>query len=109
MKKIYLFLFAVLISSFALAQPANDNCSGATNLGSLPTPGACTAGIQNGTAVTLAGQPTVGATAPSPYSYLGSCEGGATDMTAPALDTWYSFVATGTTVNISITGFPNVN
>ncbi|MBK6835611.1 MAG: SprB repeat-containing protein [Bacteroidetes bacterium] len=107
MRKI-LLLICVFLSAIVLAQPANDNCANATSLGSLPTPGACTAGLQNGTATTLNSQTTVGATGSNPYSYLGSCEGGATDMASPALDTWYSFVATGTTVNISITNFPGV-
>ena len=90
------------------AQPANDDCTGATSFGSLNTPGACIAGLQNGTTTTLAGQSTVGATGLNPYTYLTACSGGG-DMTSPALDTWYSFVATGTTINVSIAGFPNAS
>lgn len=92
----------------AFAQPANDDCFGATNMGTLPTPGACIGGLQNGTPITLTGQSTVSATPESPYPYLTGCTGGG-DMTPLALDTWYSFVATGTTVNVAISGFPNAN
>ncbi len=91
----------------ALAQPANDNCGGATNIGTLPTPGACISGLQNGAVTTLNNQTTVAATSPNPYVYQTGCQGGG-DMTAFALDTWYVFTATGTTVNIVITGFPGV-
>lgn len=108
MRKI-LLIISVFVSAIAISQPANDNCANATSLGSLPAPGACTAGLQNGAPVTLNSQTTVGATGSNPYNYLGNCEGGTTDMESPALDTWYSFVATGTTVNIAITGFTGAN
>ena len=84
------------------AQPANNNCNQAQSLGSLPSPGACISGIQNGAAVTVAGT-TVGATATNPAVSILNCQGGAADQAAPALDVWYSFVATGTTVNVNIT------
>ena len=91
----------------SFAQPSNDPCSGATSLGTLPTPGACIGGLQNGAPTTLTNQTTVGATAESPYIYQTGCSGG--NMTVFALDTWYSFVASGTTVNINVSGFPNAN
>lgn len=102
------FCVAIGASFSAFAQPANDNCSGAISLGTLPTPGACVSGLQNGTATTLNSQTTVGATAASPYVYQTQCQGGG-NMQTFALDTWYSFTATGTTANVTITGFPNAN
>ncbi len=102
-------IIAITLTTFsAFAQPANDDCSGATNMGSLPTPGACISGLQNGAVTTLNAQTTVGATSPALYTYQTACVGGG-NMTTFALDTWYSFVATGTTVNISVSGFPNAN
>ena len=76
-------------------------------MGTLPTPGACTAGLQNGTATTLTNQTTAAATASSPYVYQTACTSGT--MTPFALDTWYSFTASGTIGNINISGFPNAN
>jgi gliding motility-associated-like protein len=104
-KSFFLTASLVVLSFFSLAQ--NDECSGATNLGTLPTPGSCVSGLQNGAATTLSNQTTVGATAAAPYIYQTSCTGGS--MAIFALDTWYRFTATGTTVNINITGFPNAN
>ena len=43
---------------------------------------------------------------PRPWRAGGSilnCQGGTADQQAPSLDVWYSFVATGTTVNVNIT------
>lgn len=105
--RIVVLCICVLNLFIASAQPANDDCTGAINLGTLPTPGACIAGLQNGTPVTLGGQTTVSATPESPYPYMTGCTGGS--MTPLALDTWYMFTATGTTVNVNITGFPNAN
>lgn len=104
MKKLLLiFISLIVLVNFKLyAQPANNNCSNAQSLGSLPTPGTCTSGLQNGTPVTVAGT-TIGATATNPAVSILNCQGGAGDQAAPALDIWYSFVATGTTVNIVIT------
>ncbi|MFN5845492.1 MAG: hypothetical protein ACK46O_07265, partial [Flavobacteriia bacterium] len=107
-KKYFLQLAVALFSAIpAFAQPTNNECSGATSLGTLPTPGACVSGLQNGVPVTFNNQTTVGATAGNPYVYQTGCSGG--NMTTFALDTWYSFVASGTTANINITGFPNAN
>nr|MBA3972072.1 hypothetical protein [Bacteroidota bacterium] len=103
MKKSLSLLSIILIISYnAFAQPANNNCTGAQSLGNLPTPGACIAGVQNGTATTVSGT-TIGATATSPAVSILNCQGGTADQQAPALDVWYSFVATGTTVNVNIT------
>ncbi len=103
MKKLILLSASVfLISLNAFAQPANNNCSGAQSLGSLPAPGPCLLGVQNGSATTVSGT-TIGATATSPAVSILNCQGGTADQAAPALDVWYSFVATGTTVNVNIT------
>jgi len=100
--------FIILWMPFSLfAQPANDECTGAISLGTLPTPGACVSGLQNGAATTLNSQTTVAATAANPYVYQTACSGGS--MTTFALDTWYSFTASGTIANVNITGFPNAN
>jgi gliding motility-associated-like protein len=108
MKK-FLALAALFTASFALAQPANDNCSGAQALGSLPTPAACPSGA--GSNITVPGT-LVGATAANPYTYQGTgCTGSSTTMAAPANDVWYTFVATGYQLNLSLSGTianPNV-
>jgi len=88
----------MLFSAIAFAQPANDNCSTAQSLGTLPSPAACPNGL--GAAVTLSGT-TINATAPAPYTYLLGCGTGG-NQPAPALDVWYSFVASGTRVTIVI-------
>lgn len=107
--KLFLQILVASSATFSVfAQPSNDGCAGAISLGTLPTPGACISGLQNGTATTLTNQTTVGATAASPYVYQTGCVGGG-NMQTFALDTWYSFTASGTTANINITGFPNAN
>lgn len=105
------FLVLVLVSFFyanCFAQPSNDGCSGAINLGSLPTPGACVSGLQNGAATTVTGT-TVGATADNPFIYQSGCQGSSANMNTPSIDVWYKFTATGTKLNINLTGFPNAN
>ncbi|MHB8260674.1 MAG: PKD domain-containing protein [Bacteroidia bacterium] len=90
MKKLLLIIFIVASVSI-IAQPANDDCSGATNLGTLPDPGACTGTtLQSGTTVTQAGT-IVGATPENPYVIEAPCSGGT--QASPANDVWYSFVA----------------
>ena len=95
-KKIQQLLFVIIISLAGtinvFAQPANDGPCGATSMGTLPAPGACVSGVQNGAPVTLNNQTTVGATGATPYVYQTGCSGGGPQQ-APALDTWYSFVA----------------
>ena len=100
MKKLLLITSFLLVSLISWAQvPANDNCNTATNLGTLPTPAACPSGV--GTAVNVVGT-NIGATAPSPYTTLLGCQTGG-NQPGPALDVWYSFVASGNQVNINIT------
>ena len=108
MKKLILYILFLffIIQGFAQA-PLNDNCSGATNLGTLPTPGNCGTGIKSGTTATSTGNIT-NATAENPYTTLSGC-----GMAAPAKDVWYSFVAPakGFGVNIVVSGatFTNPN
>ncbi|MBI3510650.1 MAG: gliding motility-associated C-terminal domain-containing protein [Bacteroidetes bacterium] len=100
MKKILLSIFALSFSGILFAQvPANDNCSSATNLGSLPTPAVCPSGI--GASITVSGT-TVNGTASNPYPYIIGCAVGNPVQQAPAIDVWYSFVATGTILNVTI-------
>lgn len=89
----------LLFSIIGFSQPSNDNCSNATNLGTLPTPIACPNGV--GSNVTVQGT-TIGATAPNPYTTLLGCQTGG-NQPGPALDVWYRFVASGNQVNINIT------
>ena len=96
----FLFLVCFVINTITLfSQPANDNCSGAQNLGTLPTPAACPSGV--GSSVNISGT-TINATSPTPYTYLLGCQTTG-NQPAPALDVWYRFVASGTQVNINIT------
>jgi gliding motility-associated-like protein len=107
MKLITLFSF-LLLSVGVFAQPVNDDCITATGMGTMPAPGPCIGGLQDGAPVTLAGQSTLGATGANPYNYITNCSGGG-DMAAPALDTWYTLIASGTILNINISGFPNAS
>ncbi|MBA3665516.1 MAG: hypothetical protein H0W61_15090, partial [Bacteroidetes bacterium] len=91
------FLF---ISSLIIAQPANNNCSGAQNItvGAVPP---CGTGIQTSANTVVAGTLN-GATPGNPYIYQTSCSGSSTIQTSPANDVWYSFVATGYQANITV-------
>ena len=100
MRKLLLITTFLLTTIVSWAQaPANDNCSTAQNLGTLPTPAACPSGV--GTAVNVAGT-NIAATYPSPYTTLLGCQTGG-NQPGPAMDVWYSFVASGNQVNINIT------
>lgn len=90
--------------------PANDDCSTATNLGTLPTPNSCTAATNPGmgTSVSTSGT-TVGATSAFPYTYQPSCISGGSQA-APSLDVWYTFTISGTVLDVSLTStFANPN
>lgn len=80
--------------------PVNDNCSGAINLGSLPTPAACPNGV--GTAITTQGT-TNCATAPANFAYQTGCQP-AGNQPWPAADVWYQVTVTGTELHIQIPG-----
>jgi len=105
MKKLLLALFFGIITSIAIAQPANDDCSTAQNIGSLPLPAACPSGIGN--TVTVNGS-LVGGTAMNPYTTSIGCTGGA--MASPAIDVWYTFTATSNTGLFTVnSSFANPN
>jgi hypothetical protein len=97
MKKFLTILFSTILF-IGFSQPINDNCSNATLI-TLPTPAACPNGL--GGTVNVSGT-NIGATAPTPYTYLLGCSTGG-NQPAPALDVWYRFVATGSKVTINIT------
>ena len=99
MKRILTTLL-LIISLFSHAQvPVNDNCNTATNLGTLPAPAACPSGI--GAPVNVVGT-NINATAPNPYTTLLGCQT-AGNQPGPALDVWYSFVASGNIATVVIT------
>ena len=101
MKSLTLGFFLVLFSVTAWAQPANDDCITAQNIGALPVPTACPAGV--GQPIQVNGS-NIGATAANPYTYLTDCnpsDGGAS-MSVPANDVWYQFTATGYQLTVQI-------
>ncbi len=110
MKKLILALIILVsfISKQAFAQPANDNCAGAQNIGTLPTPAACVGTApQNGASLNIPGT-LVGATPASPYLFQPGCAGGA--MSVPANDVWYSFTASSYQAVITVNAtFSTVN
>ena len=106
MKHTYYLLTLCLLmlsATVAIAQPANDNCSGAQSLGTLPSPPACGSSTKtkNGTPVTVTGT-NVGATSELPYPYINAC--GTPSTSNPPVDVWYSFVASSYQAAITITG-----
>lgn len=98
---LYLFLFAFLGSSIeTFAQVANDDCTTATSLGTLPAPAACTGtGTKRGATVTLTNQTNVGATASNPYPYTAAC---AINTASIPNDVWYSFTASSYQASIAV-------
>ena len=110
-KSLFLLCSTILTGYFAWAQPANDNCATAQNIGTLPTPNPC-GGAPNtnpgvGATVTLNNLTNVNATGPQPYTTLLGCQGGG-NQPGPAADVWYRFVASANEVFINITGnLPN--
>jgi gliding motility-associated-like protein len=105
-------LFFLFYYAFGFSQ--GDNCATAYNLGTLPTPAGCSGGATGvGTPVNHNGT-NVGATAANPYVSIIDCGTGTADMASPALDVWYSFVASGPTAVISFSnitgtfGTPNI-
>jgi hypothetical protein len=92
------------------AQVANDDCANATPLGNLPIPANCGNGPNNngqGDPVTFNNLTNVNSVTEFPYTTLINCQGGGNDMASPATDVWYSFVATGNSLELTITG--NIN
>ena len=97
MIRLYILLLLSITSTVLFAQPANDDCNNAQTI-SLPSPASCPSG--DGAAITVSGT-TNNATPSNPYPYMTGCSTGGTQR-SPALDVWYSFVATGTILNLSI-------
>ena len=46
MRKLLILIYLIINTIISYAQPANDNCSGAQNLCTLPTPAACPSGVE---------------------------------------------------------------
>ncbi|MCB9256064.1 MAG: hypothetical protein H6579_02930 [Chitinophagales bacterium] len=82
-----------------------DDCANACNLGSLSTPPPCPSTT---TVIDRYCGSNIGASAEDPYSYLLGCSPSG-DMAAPAIDVWYSFVATSNTMDIEIIGLNTPN
>ena len=109
MKKLIL-LVALWIPLIFYSQVGNDDCANATPLGNLPNPSNCGNGPnQNGLGapVTFNNLTNVNSLTENPYTTLTNCQGGGQNMASPATDVWYSFVATGNSLDITITG--NIN
>jgi gliding motility-associated-like protein len=87
----------VKVKADSTCPPPNDNVNTPTGLGTLPAPfGIC----GQGAPVTMAGT-NVGATASVPYPYQGACLVNSNNYPN---DVWYTFVASGYTAIIKITG-----
>ncbi|MEO0312203.1 MAG: hypothetical protein RIQ89_1860 [Bacteroidota bacterium] len=92
-------------STCAGPAPANDACSGAQNLGTLPLPAACPSGAG---ALLNTSATNVCATAEVPYTSLNNCQPSG-NQAANAADVWYRFTITAPTLNVKITGITNPN
>lgn len=106
MKYFYLLLFYFISFSF-YSQVLNDDCFNATSLGNLPTPANCGNGPNNngqGAPLTFTNLTNVNSQTENPYTTLTNCQGGPQGMSSPATDVWYSFVPTGNSLDITITG-----
>jgi len=82
------------------APPANDACSGAQNLGTLPVPQPCPSGVA---AWATFNTTNLCATAEVPYTSVIGCQP-AGNMANPAADVWYQFTITAPTLNVQISG-----
>jgi len=102
---VVLFFGCLIISN---AQPPNDDCITAQNIGVLPAPAGCPSGV--GAIVNIAGT-NVGALEANPYLYQPGCSGaGGPNMGVPANDVWYTFTASGYQAVITINStFANPN
>ena len=103
------FLFFILAELFCVklfAQPANDDCSGAINIGTLPAPAACPSGLGN---VVATNGTLVGATPSVPYLTQPNCTGGT--QASFANDVWYIYTASSNTGVFSVNSMfatPNI-
>ncbi|OWY22856.1 hypothetical protein C7N43_05125, partial [Sphingobacteriales bacterium UPWRP_1] len=81
--------------------PAEDDCFTALNLGTMPTPPACT-GITGGQGIPIVyNLSNVCATPSNPYTFMSNCADG-TDMAAPALDVWYQVTISGSQLIVTL-------
>ena len=110
----FVLTFILAFPLFVTSQVANDDCSNALSLGTLPNPANCGNGPNNdgqGDPVSFTNLTNVGSTTENPYTTLTNCQGSGQNMASPATDVWYSFVPTGLSLDISINGSisnPNV-
>ncbi|HTL82657.1 MAG TPA: hypothetical protein VL651_13180, partial [Bacteroidia bacterium] len=106
MKKIYLLVLIAGLTGFSnkiSAQLSNDDCFGATSLGTLGAPAACPSGL--GAVSTFNNLTNIGSQTETPYTTLINCQpSNTTPMANPATDVWYSFVNNGNALNITING-----
>jgi hypothetical protein len=88
--------------------PANDACSGAQNLGAIPTPPLCTVGTGVGTPVNFNLSNICATAEPNYTSLLGCTPSG--NQASPAADVWYRFTIVAPILNVTINGLgtPNV-
>jgi hypothetical protein len=93
MKKIISLISTTLLIISQVFSQGNE-CTSAQNLGTLPTPSACPSGT--GASVAVSGT-NVGATPGSPYIYVAGCS-----ASVPANDVWYSFVASGYELQVTV-------
>ncbi len=96
-KRLYILFCLFGFSVIIYGQPANDDCGNAQVI-SIPVPPSCPNG--NGATVSVSGT-TNNATPSNPYFFMNGCSTGGNQQ-APALDVWYSFVATGTLLHINL-------
>lgn len=90
----------LLSASLSYGQLPNDDCFGAQSLGTLPAPAACPSGAGTPQVFNLS---NIGAVAENPYSTIVGCQSGA-NMATPASDVWFSFVASGPELDVTIGG-----
>ncbi|MCE2771864.1 MAG: hypothetical protein LW750_00225 [Bacteroidetes bacterium] len=104
MKKLLLVVSWYCVSALHVnAQVTNDDCFGATPLGTLGTPAPCPNGI--GATSTFNNLTNVNSVTEQPYTTLINCQpSNNTPMASPATDVWYSFVNSGNEVVITING-----
>ena len=107
--KLFQFLLLVFISSYS-GLFAQGMIVRMLLIWEVCPPASCT-GLGNGlgAAVTTNGT-SIGSTPGNPYVYMTDCGVGTTDMAQGANDVWYSFVATGTILEINLSSvFANPN
>lgn len=98
----FVLVAAAICSGKLSAQVANDDCFGATPLGTLGTPAPCPSGI--GAVSTFSNLTNVNSVTEMPYTTLINCQPANNPMASPATDVWYSFVNSGNEINITING-----